>query len=83
MSDICDIAAQEEAMHITALIKNQVGKGSTIRQTPIATGNCAWCGDKTEISEDIFCSEECAVDWQQRNAKQERLNRINGDHNKI
>lgn len=82
MSDICDMASDEEAMHITALIRSQVGKGSAIRQTPLPTGKCAWCGDKTEESKDIFCNEECAVDWQQKHAKEERLSRIRGNPDK-
>lgn len=83
MSDICDMASEEEAMHINALIRSQVGKSSIVRQTPVATGKCAWCEDDTEVATAIFCCEECAIDWQHHNAKQERLIKISGNPGKI
>jgi hypothetical protein len=78
MSDSIDRACElAEMLRINAISHHFETAKLSKDKTPTPNGECRWC-EAIAVNDAVFCCDECAQDWQERNALQKKAYRISG-----
>ncbi|MDW5418922.1 hypothetical protein R6242_20325 [Iodobacter sp. CM08] len=78
MSDSIDRACElAEMLRINAITQHFEAAKLSQDKTPIPNGECRWC-EAEAVNDAVFCCDECAKDWQERNAINRKAKRIAG-----